>query len=332
MKFVIVFVTLVAATMAGRLPDPIFPEHLPRPEGPTIHPEVYSQVLDFPSKENPMVRFHINIKGSADHEVISRVARSIIGGNLLPGWIFNPQGAVPLPERLPESERLPEIRPSPELLPEIRPEPGFPMPIFPAPQPEVGFPMPEVRPSPEHLPEIRPEPGFPTPIFPAPQPEFPTPIFPAPQPEFPTPIFPAPLPEFPTPIFPAPLPEFPTPIFPAPLPEFPTPILPAPQPEFPTPIFPAPQPESGIQEHVFQWPNAKDPMVKLRIKMNVPPRQKLPLDLPRKIPLRLLLPNDDANPIYESELALPKPMPIPQAPVEPQMEVFIDIGEHNKYW
>lgn len=140
MKVVIALSALIAL-VAGAVPDPIFPEYVPRPEGLYIPSEVHSQVLDFPSSDNPMIRFHINVKGSAVNEMHARrVARSILGGLLLPPWVLDPQGQNPLPELLP---------PKPEHLPEVAPEgPEFPTPIIPAPQPE-----------------------FPTPIIPIPQPE-----------------------------------------------------------------------------------------------------------------------------------------------------------------
>lgn len=141
MKVAIVFAALVALAAAGSpnpivpeakaspnpivpevigspnpiLPEanPIVPEYKPLPEGLYIPPEVHSHVLDFPSSDNPMIRFHINVKGTiVDEMKARRIARSILGGGLLlPPWILNPQGAVPLPERIPKPEILPEIAP-----------------------------------------------------------------------------------------------------------------------------------------------------------------------------------------------------------------------------
>lgn len=138
MKVAIVFAAFVALSAAvvvmPRPPEPIFPEYKPQPEGLLTPPEVHSQVLDFPSSDNPMIRFHINVKGAAINEMHARrVARSVVGGLLLPPWILNPQGMKPLPELLPETRPAP---PAPEHLPEVRPAP----------------------PAPEHLPEVLPQP------------------------------------------------------------------------------------------------------------------------------------------------------------------------------
>lgn len=269
MKTLAVFAAILALTMA-RSADPV-----PKPEAPISKPVVHSQVITLPSIENPIIRFHINIRGEYER-IPARVARSAISD-----WLENIRG------------KLPNFRPG-------------------KPAPEAVELLPEIETPIEHLPEVpprfRPENPLPKWHVPGqPRPESPLPEIPPPRPENPI------LPEVPEHGHrPIPRPGLPPKIkLPkGQLPEIPPhkirPLPPHGGPQLPQDVAHNPE------QFVWYFPNQEEQFVKVRVVVNdFQIFETLPENLPELIPV-LLARFDNPNPIVPP--VLPMPMPDPDVP------------------
>lgn len=130
---------------------PIVPPkpELPKPTPPFVPPTVHSEILNFPSDDDPQIRVHVNIKDG--NFPMHRVARSILNW---PGLVW--PGLKPNVPEAGNKPSLPEIgnKPSPPEIgnkpspPEIGNKPEIPGGNLPEimPPPEISFPTPEVNP------------------------------------------------------------------------------------------------------------------------------------------------------------------------------------------
>jgi hypothetical protein len=157
MKTIVILAAVVAVCSAWTLPSnppigipgtrPIWPGLMPgvtvRPPvmPPTLHPTVHTEILNFPSDDDPQIRVHVNIKQDVP-EASHRIIRSIL-----------PPTNQPRPPVFPEAGHKPGMPEYPGTLP-IAPEHPGNLPIIPGPE------------GPGQLPILPPNPEFPTPSLP----------------------------------------------------------------------------------------------------------------------------------------------------------------------
>jgi hypothetical protein len=151
MKTIVIVAALVAVCSAWSLPSNQFPIHWrptwpgitarPPVMPPTLQPTVHTEILNFPSDDDPQIRVHVNIKQDVP-EASHRIIRSIL-----------PPTNQPRPPIFPETGHKPGMPEYPGTLP-IGPEHPGNLPIIPGPE------------GPGQLPILPPNPEFPTPSLP----------------------------------------------------------------------------------------------------------------------------------------------------------------------